>query len=149
MNVDAANLDYEDAADERPDAAEAYAGDQLPAPLTPLDAVSFRHVDDGAMLVSNWALEHIQTLENQVRELTERNRAVYDELHVLRHLHDSHIETIGRLNRDLLLFQGADPNGMDLYTTAATGRTWHRRRECPHLRNTRVRQMRCCADCGR
>ena len=148
--MDAANLDYDDAADDRPDVADAYVqASALPAPFLETDAVASRHVDDGAMMVSNWALEHIQNLENQVRELTERNHAVYDELHVLRHLHDNHIETIGRLNRDLLQYQGVDPNGIDLYTTAATGRTWHRNRNCHHLRNTRVRNMRCCADCGR
>ena len=151
MDVDAANLDYDDAGNDRPDAVDAYVQADVP-PLHTVsqhDAVSFNHVDDSAMLVSNWALEHIRALEDKVRELTERERAVYDEVRVLRGLHDNHIETIGRLNRDLLQFQGMDPNGMDLYTTAATGRTWHKDRNCPHVRNVRVRQMRCCQDCGR
>ena len=138
MDVDAANLDYDEAADERPGAADAYvqADVQPPAPLTSLDAVSFRRVDDGAMLVSNWVLEHIQALEDKVRNLTERERAVYDELRVLRGLHDTHVDTIGCLNSDLIQYEGMGPNGMDLFATTATGRTWHKDRNCPRLRNT-------------
>ena len=135
-DVDTSNLFSDDPVNERPDAADAFCQADLPAP-------------EPDPRISNWAIEHINVLENKVRSLTENERALYDEIQVLRAMHDSHIETIGRLNRDLMRYQGTDPNGLDLFTTAATGRTWHRDRNCHHLRNVRTRQMRCCFDCGR
>ena len=81
--------------------------------------------------------------------MTENEAALRAELRGLRGLHDDHTDTIGRLNRDLLQYQETDPNGATLYASTATGRTWHRRRDCYHIRNVRVRQMQCCNDCGR
>ena len=136
MDVDTSTLFGDDPGDERPDAVDAFCQADVPAP-------------EPDPRISSWAIEHINVLENKVRSLTENERALYDEIQVLRALHDSHVDTIGRLNRDLMRYQGTDPNGIDLYATAATGRTWHRDRNCHHLRNVRTRQMRCCFDCGR
>ena len=116
MDVDSANLDSGDE-DARPDASDAYvqAEGPPPRPQSPYDAVSFRHVDDEAMVVSNWALEHIESLEGKIKQMTENEAALRAELRVLRGLHDEHTDTIGRLNRDLLQYQGTDPNGATLY----------------------------------
>ena len=152
MEVDMANLDDGEHVDDDPvtSQADTRADASLPVPQSPYDAVSVRHVDDEALLVNNWALEHIENLEGQLRQLRESETALRSELRVLRGLHDEHIESIGRLNRDLLQYQGMDPRGMALYTTTSTGRTWHRNRDCHHIRNIRaVRQMQCCQDCGR
>ena len=85
--------------------------------------------------------QQLMDAEHEAQTLRTRLQRLEDQLRVSQ-LANQNL----RAERDLLIQQQqAPPN--ELFATVATGRTFHRNRNCNHIRAVRVRQMRPCADC--
>ena len=109
--------------------------------------------DKSTMLFVAGLEAEILSLKTQNASLDRRLRHVNEDLLArqaeVRQLRDRETPDVDALRAELqrLRSQGV-PANEELYSTSATGRTWHRRLSCHHLRGTKVRHMRPCTDCA-
>ena len=93
--------------------------------------------------VSQQMIEEIMAERDHLRELS---RKLKTELANTQALADNRWGTIERLSTELQVQRRDLPS--DLYTTVATGKVYHRSRNCYHIRtNSSVRTMKPCKDC--
>ena len=132
--------------------------------LNDVDQVLYDDYDDDWMNVPDWVHRQLYESGEMIKYLRGREGSLVrelqsmqhildvknEELRLLRELREEHYRTVESMQRDIRRTQEADDlNRTELFSTVATERTWHRRRDCNHIANNRVRLMRPCEDCAR
>ena len=82
-----------------------------------------------------------------IEQLRVRVKVLEREVAHLHHLKENAHGTIQRLDAQVRMHNEALPVARELYTTTATGKTWHSRADCYHLRGTRFKNLKPCSDC--
>ena len=83
--------------------------------------------------------------EQLIEQLRSRIITLEREVAHLQNLRENAYRTIQNLDAQI-----REPkfSGKELYATTATGKTWHSRSDCHHLRGTRFKGMKPCSDCA-
>ena len=82
-----------------------------------------------------------------IEQLRVRVKVLEREVAHLHHLKENAHGTIQRLDAQVRMHNEALPVARELYITTATGKTWHSRADCYHLRGTRFKNLKPCSDC--
>ena len=82
-----------------------------------------------------------------IEQLRNRVKSLEREVAHLHNLRDNAYGAIQRMDAQIRMHNEALPVARELYTTTATGKTWHSRTDCYHLRG--VNNMKPCSDCTR
>ena len=107
------------------------------------------YIGDDTTMMESATVAELWKLRKSVEHYKQLSHERWKQLQRARELCDNRFNTIEQLTRQLQTVRArhaAAPT--ELFATAATGRVFHSRRDCGHIRtNNNVRSMRPCRDC--
>ena len=108
-------------------------------------ATTFQVNDDTATDDMDVDTASLDADEQQIEQLKDRIAFLEREVAHLQNLRENAYRTIRNLDAQI---REPKHTNKELYATSATGKTWHSRADCHHLRGTKFRSMKPCADCA-
>ena len=132
MDVDEANIGR---SEEEEEELAISPGDMDDETMCVPDGVFLRIYEQDQMI--NYLKACEKRLEKEIVDITHISDVKNHELIMLRRMRDEHYRTIERMDQDIRRGQAnEDLSRSELFATTATCRTWHKSRDCNHLRGT-------------
>ena len=103
---------------------------------------------DEAHIGDNDDTASVEILKSELEHYKNLCKRYWNELQAAHAVSDNRWETIERLSRQLEAERSRTAAPNEVFTTNATGKTFHSKRNCSHIRtNNSIRLMKACKDC--